>query len=128
MKRTGSIALTLFVVAAATVSAQAQQAPAAAGAPQVASDVKAVLYQVSNAHGMLRGVNEVDAITSQLFEGTGTMSVEGQAGRPAQEFKITKYKAEVNYSYPGMRVDIERVGAGAPERLIPVVSGAHAWN
>jgi hypothetical protein len=60
------------------------------------------------------------------------MSVEAQGTRAAQEFRLTKYKAEVNYFYPGMRVDLERVSAGAPatapERLIPVVSGTHAWN
>jgi len=120
-----SIAVALLGLTAGVASAQAPAAPA-----QGANDIKAVLYQVSNAHGMLRGVNEVDAITSQLFEGTGTMSVDAQAGRPAQDFKITKYKAEVNYFYPGMRIDIERVGSSAttPERLIPVVSGTHAWN
>lgn len=105
---------------------------AASAGAQSATDVKTVLYQVANAHGMLRGVNEIDAITSQLFEGTGTMYVEAQGNRGAQEFKLTKYKAEVNYFYPGMRVDLERVSSGAavtaPERLIPVVSGAHAWN
>jgi hypothetical protein len=97
--------------------------PARAQTPaSVAPDVKTALYQIANAHGMLRGINEIDAITSQLFEGTGTMSVDGQ------QYRLTKYKAEVNYFYPGMRIDIERIGIGAPERLIPVVSGTHAWN
>jgi hypothetical protein len=119
--------LVLVALSAAAAGAQA----AAAGA-QAGTDAKAVLYQVANAHGMLRGVREVDAITSQLFQGTGTMYAEAQGNRAAQDFRLTKYKAEVNYSYPGLRVDLERVatgaGAAAPERLITVVSGTHAWN
>lgn len=117
------VAALLVVVA---LSAPAST-PAAGQAP--ATDIKSVLYRAANAHGMLRGVREIDAITSNQFEATGRMTVPAQGTSPAREFALTKFKAWMNYSYPGMRVDLERVsGTNAPERVIGVVSGLHAWN
>jgi hypothetical protein len=113
-------AATLLAIAALS-TASAAQGPAV--------DVKMVLYRAANAHGMLRGVQEVDAITSNQFEATGRMTIPAQGNGPAQEFTLTRFKAWMNYSYPGMRVDLERVsGTNAPERVIGVVSGGHAWN
>jgi hypothetical protein len=87
-----------------------------------AMDAETVLYRVANAHGMLRGVREVDAVLSNQFDARGSYEAGGQM------YKLTRYRAQMNYHYPGMRVDLERTGPGGTERLIQVVSGQHAWN
>lgn len=96
-------------------------APAKAAGP--GGDVKTVLYNWANHMGMIRGVQEVDAIATLEYLGTGTMTV---AGQPC---KLTKYRATINYQTPGMRADFACTRAdGQAHQEIQVVSGKFAWN
>ena len=105
-------ALAITIIAASALQAQAP-----------AADVKRVLYNVANALGMLRGVQEEDSVMSIEFWGSGTM-VDG-----GREYRITKYYGTLGYDFPGMRVELERTAGGAaPQREIQVVSGTYAWN
>ena len=105
-------ALAITIIAASALQAQAP-----------AADVKKVLYNVANALGMLRGVQEEDSVMSIEFWGSGTM-VDG-----GREYGITKYYGTLGYDFPGMRVELERTAGGAaPQREIQVVSGTYAWN
>src|SRR5438034_10872662 len=48
--------------------------------------------------GMLRGVQEIDAVATLEFKATGTIGVGGQP------CTLTNYRVSVNYQTPGMRV------------------------
>jgi hypothetical protein len=87
------------------------------------SELQTVLYNAANALGILRGLGEEDSITTIEYWATGTMNAGGQA------YRLTSYRASINYSVPGMRVDLVRTGAnGQPQRQVLSVSGAYAWN
>ena len=99
---------------------RAQQRPAA---PENSPDVKAVLFEVANAIGMLRGLQQEDSILTLEQWMKGTMTV------GTQKFDVPEYRMSVNYSVPGMRVDYRRQAAGGqPQRQIEVVAGPAAWN
>jgi hypothetical protein len=110
----------VFGLAALTTHAQgARRGQAARGT----SELQTVLYNAANALGVLRGLGEEDSITTIEYWATGTMNTGGQA------FRLTSYRASINYSVPGMRVDLTRTGPnGQPQRQIQSVSGAFAWN
>lgn len=124
-------ALTIAIVAAlvglagaAQISAQGTQKPAAPVKPAgPGGDLKTALYNWANHMGMIRGVQEVDAIATLEYLGTGTMTV---AGQPC---KLTKYRATINYQTPGMRADFACTRPdGQTHQEIQVVSGTFAWN
>ena len=99
---------------------RAQQRPAA---PENSPDVKAVLFEVANAIGMLRGLQQEDSILTLEQWMKGTMTV------GTQKFDVPEYRMSVNYSVPGVRVDYRRQASGGqPQRQIEVVSGATSWN
>ena len=110
----------VFGLGALTTHAQgARRGQAARGT----SELQAVLYNAANALGVLRGLGEEDSITTIEYWATGTMNTRGQA------YRLTSYRASINYSVPGMRVDLTRTGPdGQPQRQIQSVSGAFAWN
>lgn len=109
----------LFTLGALTVSPRAQQRPAAENAP----DVKALVFELANSVGMLRGLQQEDSILSLEQWAKGTMTVSGQ------RFDLPEHRTSINYAVPGMRVDYRRQAAGGQaERQIEVVSGASAWN
>ena len=109
------------------IPVDAQQAPrtraAAAPAPTPGGDLKTVLYNWANHMGMLRGVQENDAIGTLDYVGTGTINVGGQPCR------LTKYHAEINYQMSGMREDFAcTLPNGQKREEIRVVGGQYAWN
>ena len=112
------------------IALNAQQAPrprprAAAVEPLPApgGDVKTVLYNWANHMGMLRGVQENDAIGTLDYVGTGTINVGGQPCR------LTKYHAEINYQMSGMREDFAcTLPNGQKREEIRVIGGQYAWN
>lgn len=86
-------------------------------------ELKTVLYNWANSMGMLRGIQEIDAITTLLYWGTGTINVGGQPCR------LTDYRGSLNYQETGMRVEIACTRAdGKPHKEIQVVAGKFAWN
>jgi len=101
-----------------------------------AQDGKAALDSAARALGATN-------LTSIQYSGSGTNNAFGQAyapGGPWPTFKVTSYKAAINYSTPAMRVELDRTnpdglirgGGGlpllAPQKQVLVVSGDFAWN
>jgi len=135
----------MALIALAMTGAQTVTGPAAprtAAAPSQ-PDRATVLREVAIAHGMLRGLQYNDAITTAQYQATGTQYIVGQAFKPGAPWpaaKLTKYNVWVNYAVPGIRIDLERTnpdgivqgGGGlpfpAPQRQILVVGGGRAWN
>src|SRR6267378_788332 len=73
--------------------------------------------------GMLRGVQEIDAVATLELKATGTIGVGGQP------CTLTNYRVSVNYQTPGMRVQYTCTTAGGQSRkAIEVVSGQFAWD
>src|SRR5437868_14273827 len=74
-------------------------------------DRAAVLREVGIAHGMLRGLQYTDAVTTSQFQATGMQYIVGQSFKPGGPWpaaKLTKYNVWINYAVPGMRIDLER--------------------
>jgi hypothetical protein len=114
--------LAMTVVAAGTLMAPARAAQRAAP-PENPADVKALVFDLANSMGMLRGLQQEDSILTLEHWAKGTMIV-GQ-----QRFEVPEYRVSINYAVPGMRLDFRRQAAGGqPQRQIEVVSGAAAWN
>ena len=90
--------IVVFALLAGT-SLHAQLRGAARAPTRAARDARAqALYDWANHMGMLRGVNENDAIATLDLKGTGTITVAGQACRS------TDYHESVNYQQGGVRV------------------------
>ena len=91
--------LAAIAVLAAGVAVHAQLRGASRAPTRPARDAKAqALYDWANHMGMLRGVNENDAIATLELKGTATIAVAGQACRS------TDYHESVNYQQGGVRV------------------------
>lgn len=102
------------------IPARAQQR---AAPPDNPADVKALVFELANSMGMLRGLQQEDSILTLEHWAKGTMTV-GQ-----QRFDVPEYRLSINYAVPGMRVDLTRMGPnGQKQRQIEVVSGTAAWN
>lgn len=113
----------LMVLASLTVLAQGQSA--GRGAPQrgggrgPGTDPKAVIAEMQNSLGMLRGLQEQDSVNRIEYWGTqGSASIQGKT------YPLEKFRVSINYSVPGMRVDLARSGG----REIRVVADKFAWN
>src|SRR5213083_2923016 len=88
-----------------------------------AGDRGPVLFNWMWYMGMLRGVQEVDAVATLELQGTGTIQVQGQPCR------LANYRASINYQVSGMRVQYTcTVPNGQSHKAIEVVSGAFAWD
>lgn len=86
-------------------------------------DVKALVFELADSMGMLRGLQQEDSILTVEQWAKGSMIVGGQ------RFDLPEHRTSINYGVPGMRVDFRRQAAGGQaERQIEVVSGAAAWN
>ena len=108
--RTGA---TVVVVACLTLGA-----PVGPGA-QSAADPARVVFEMQDALGLLRGLQQQDSVNRIEYWGIeGTIAARG---RPSQ---LTNFKVSINYAVPGMRVDLTHNG----QREIQVVSGTAAWN
>jgi len=88
-----------------------------------AGDRKPVLFNWMWYMGMLRGVQEVDAVATLELQGAGAIQVQGQ---PCD---LTNYRASINYQVSGMRVQYAcTLPNGQSRKAIEVVSGAFAWD
>lgn len=120
MRTTAPLLAAVVTVGALTVSMRAQQGSAP---PDNTPDVKALVFELANSMGMLRGLQQEDSILSLEQWAKGTMTVGGQ------RFDLPEHRTSINYSVPGMRVDYRRQGAGGQaQRQIEVVAGPAAWN
>jgi len=88
------------------------------------SDAKAkALFNWMWYMGMLRGVQEIDAVATLELKGTGTMRVGTQA------CTLTSYRTSVNYQTSAMRVQYAcTTPDGQSRKGIEVVSGQYAWD
>ncbi len=119
----GTVVIVIVVAGGAQpVWAQRTTPPPTAKAV-AAGDRKSVLFNWMWYMGMLRGVQEVDAVATLELQGTGTIQVQGQPCR------LTNYRASINYQVSGMRVQYTcTVPNGQSHKAIDVVSGQFAWD
>ncbi len=97
--------------------------PPATPKAAAAGDRKAVLFNWMWYMGMLRGLQEVDAVATLELQGAGTLQVQGQP------CALTNYRASINYQVSGMRVQYTcTLPNGQSRKAIEVVSGAFAWD
>jgi hypothetical protein len=88
-----------------------------------AKDLKSVLFNWAWYTGMLRSTEERDLIMSLVYEGKGTIQVDGQP------CNVTMYRADISYRASGERIRITGTRPdGQSCSNIEVVSGAFAWN
>ena len=88
-----------------------------------AGDRKSVIFNWMWYMGMLRGIQEVDAVATLELQGTGTIQVQGQP------CKLSNYRASINYQVSGMRVQYAcALPNGQSRKAIEVVSGAFGWD
>jgi hypothetical protein len=88
-----------------------------------AKDLKSVLFNWAWHMGMLRSTEEYDLIMSLVYEGTGTVLVDGQA------CNVTSYRSDISYQTSGERIRITgTLPNGESCDAIEVLSGAYAWN
>ena len=114
--------------------------PPASPAAAAAGDVKSVLFNWMWYMGMLRGVQENDAVATLELQATGTIRVAGQPctvtavaarwGAGADKGPLpVGYRVSVNYQTPGARVQYTCMGAnGQMRKGIEVVAGQYAWD
>ncbi|HYR83860.1 MAG TPA: hypothetical protein VE422_07260 [Terriglobia bacterium] len=100
----------------------AQRTPPPTPQAAAAGDSKSVLFNWMWYMGMLRGVQEVDAVATLELQGTGTIQAQGQP------CKLTNYRTSINYQ-AGMRVQYAcTLPNGQSQKSIEVVSGQFAWD
>ena len=88
-----------------------------------AGDRKSVLFNWMWYTGMLRGLQEVDAVATLELQATGTIQVQGQ------QCMLTNYRASINYQVSGMRAQYTcTLPNGQSHKSIDVVSGQFAWD
>jgi hypothetical protein len=115
--------LSIFLLAGVSRLYAQRPAPPPTSKAAAAGDRKSVLFNWMWYTGMLRGVQEVDAVATLELQGTGTIQVQGQP------CKLTSYRASINYQVSGMRVQYTcTLPNGQTRKAIEVVSGAFAWD
>lgn len=85
-----------------------------------AQDPKAVLTAAENAMGST-------LLGNMQFTATGSMHIVGQSNSPdapGPASKVTRYRLDIDYMVPAMRVDVERTS----QRQIQTVRGSLSWN
>ena len=88
-----------------------------------AKDLKSVLFNWAWYTGMLRSTEERDLIMTLVYQGKGTLQVEG---KPCN---VTMYRADLSYRASGERIRITGTRPdGKSCSNIEVLSGAYAWN
>jgi hypothetical protein len=89
-----------------------------------APSVKDTLYRIGDALGMLRDIEERDAILTMDWRATGTMLVDGQP------CVLANYRGQVRYSVPALRIDYAcaQPDGKAGRRYVEVIANAIAWN
>jgi hypothetical protein len=88
-----------------------------------AKDVKSVIFNWAWHMGMLRSTEEYDLLMSLVYEGTGTVQVNGQP------CNVTRYRSDISYQTSGERIRITGTRPnGQSCSTIEVLGGAYAWN
>ena len=88
-----------------------------------ARDLKSVLFNWAWHMGMLRSTEEYDLMMSLVYEGTGTIQLNGQP------CNVTKYRSDISYQTSGERIRITGTRPnGQSCSTIEVLSGAYTWN
>jgi hypothetical protein len=88
-----------------------------------AKDLKATLFNWAWHMGMLRSTEEQDLIMTLVYEGKGTVQVDGQP------CNVSKYRSDITYRASGERIRITGTRPnGQSCSIIEVLSGAYAWN
>jgi len=117
-------AITVLMVLA-SLTAMAQRQPAGRGTPQrgaargQTTDPKVVVSEMQDSLGLLRGLQQEDSVRRIEYWG-----VQGLASMQGRSYPLEKFRVSINYSVPGMRIDLARAGG----REIRVVADKHAWN
>lgn len=96
-----------------------------------AQDAKAVLTAAQNAMGST-------LLGNMQFTATGSMHSAGPSDlpdAPSPAFKVTRYRLDIDYMVPAMRMDVERINPdrggrppAAPQRHIETVRTTLSWN
>jgi len=116
--RTSAVGLVTAALVSIGVSGLAERQTTGRGRGP-ATDPKTVIFEMQDALGMLRGLQQQDSVNRVEFWGT-----QGSAVMQGRSYPLEKFRVSINYSVPGMRVDLARAGG----REIRVVSGKFAWN
>src|SRR5690606_5055226 len=88
-----------------------------------ARDLKSVLFNWAWHMGMLRSTEEYDLIMTLVYEGKGTVMLDGQP------CNVTRYRSDISYQTSGERIRITGTRPnGESCDTIEVLSGAYAWN
>ena len=88
-----------------------------------ARDLKSVLFNWAWHMGMLRSTEEYDLTMSLVYEGTGTIQLNGQP------CNVTKYHSDISYQTSGERIRITGTRPnGQSCSTLEVLSGAYTWN
>jgi hypothetical protein len=88
-----------------------------------AKDLKSVLFNWAWHMGMLRSTEEYDLLMSLVYEGKGTIQVNGQP------CNVTRYRSDISYQTSGERIRITGTRPnGQSCSTIEVLSGAYTWN
>lgn len=138
-KAVGSLLFSVLFIL--SVSSSAQQAPGSgakspkprapvAGKKAAFTGTTKIIMDSEDAMGMLRSVEQIDAINTMEFWATGTSyDVSAQSGGKPVAYK-TEYHANLGYNPAGYRLEITRTKAdgGAPQKSLEVVNDKYAWN
>ena len=115
--------LLAIVLTGAQVAWAQRTTPPSTSKAAAAGDRKSVIFNWMWYTGMLRGVQEVDAVATLELQATGMIQVQGQP------CKLASYRASINYQVSGMRVQYScALPNGQSRKAIEVVSGAFAWD
>jgi hypothetical protein len=88
-----------------------------------ARDLKSVLFNWAWHMGMLRSTEEYDLLMTLVYEGTGTVQLNGQP------CNVTRYRSDISYQKNGERIRITGTRPnGQSCDTIEVLSGAYTWN
>lgn len=116
--RTSALVLACVAALASSTFAQGGAKPA-----ENPPDIRALVFELADTMGMLRGLQQEDSILTLEQWAKGSMTMGGQ------KFDLPEHRTSINYSVPGMRVDYRRQPAGGQaQRQIEVVAGGAAWN
>jgi len=118
-----TLAAAVATLTAAPALAQQREATGRYTPPLGAKDLKAVIFNWFWHMGMLRDVEEIEAVATLEHRATGVMQVDGQPCR------LTFYRVSTNYQVPGQRVQYTCTRPNGEEyKNVEVVSGQYAWD
>jgi hypothetical protein len=123
MRDVVALAVAVAMLVAAPTLAQQRPATGRYTPPPGAQDLKAVLFNWFWHMGMLRSVEEIEAVATLEHRATGVVQVDGQP------CTLTFYRVSTNYQVPGQRVQYTCTRPNGQEyKNVEVVSGQYAWD